>query len=598
MMCRAPAVQLQRRMLIAAPASGVSAKVHGASPPARFAAVEGGRPSPCTGSMLFPSAAVLNYSATASATAASGVCALVAGVRQPAFCTTSRESVSSLGLLRHSCWRLPTSADCKPTLTASSRSSFCGTGAFSQTTHGRQEASRKSKRSPGSRQTSPKMSQATGTTNRTWSKTVRIPSGGAGCHLITSSVLKQIPELKEVTAGLANLWLRDSTASLSVNENADPTVRSDLEGALQRIMPNDFRCSGAAAGMLSNSLDVPVHSGRPAFGTWQGLYLIETTGDRDFYELEVTVHEISSNFMRDSTKIVEVKSPSRGFFLATDKFASSLPRSESQSEAALCNMMIQHTSASLTVNENADPDVRSDLERAFNKIVPEAWNQQFFEHTYEGPDDMPAHVKSTLIGPSLSIPVNEHGQLLLGTWQGITIGEHRNVGGWGSGMARRVVVTRINGCELQWRGQISIKAGSPGCHDITTKLQNALIDILPQCKAGTLHIFIKHTSASVGIGAASCASGGGGKDQEGSLDALLESVVPRNWSRSLFDHTMEGDDDMPAHVKSTLIGCGVTVPVRNGELLLAPEQQVLLCEHRDYATSRSLVLTLMGSRSP
>ena len=97
--------------------------------------------------------------------------------------------------------------------------------------------------------------------NRTWSKTVRVPSGGVGCHLVTAVVLKQLPELKEVTAGLANFWLKDTTASLSVNENADPTVRTDLEGALQRIMPAESRSSGAAAAMLCNTLDVTGHSG-------------------------------------------------------------------------------------------------------------------------------------------------------------------------------------------------------------------------------------------------------------------------------------------------------------------------------------------------
>ena len=109
------------------------------------------------------------------------------------------------------------------------------------------------------------------------------------------------------------------------------------------------------------------------------------------------------------------------------------------------------------------------------------------------------------------------------------------------------MLTRINGCELQWRNQISVQAGAPGCHSITTQIQEALKEVLPQCSAGTLHIFIKHTSASVGIGAAASAVGGS-TEREGSLGTLLESVVPRAWSRNLFEHTMEGDDDMPAHV--------------------------------------------------
>ena len=99
----------------------------------------------------------------------------------------------------------------------------------------------------------------------------------------------------------------------------------------------------------------------------------------------------------------------------------------------LLTLFIQHTSASLTVNENADPDVRGDLERHLNVMVPE--NAPYYEHTLEGPDDMPAHIKSVLIGPSLSLPITD-GRLALGTWQGIYLCEHRDHGG-----SRRLVVT-------------------------------------------------------------------------------------------------------------------------------------------------------------
>ena len=89
------------------------------------------------------------------------------------------------------------------------------------------------------------------------------------------------------------------------------------------------------------------------------------------------------------------------------------------------NLFIQHTSASLTINENADPDVPADLERSFTAIAPEDFP---YRHTVEGPDDMPAHVKAALLGSSVSIPVRE-GRLALGTWQGIYLCEHRNRGG-------------------------------------------------------------------------------------------------------------------------------------------------------------------------
>ncbi|MBD2703176.1 YjbQ family protein [Spirosoma sp. BT702] len=90
------------------------------------------------------------------------------------------------------------------------------------------------------------------------------------------------------------------------------------------------------------------------------------------------------------------------------------------------HVFIQHTSASLTINENADPTVRGDFERFFNKTVPE--NAPYYQHDYEGSDDMPAHLKAAMLGHSVSIPIT-NGQLNLGTWQGIYLGEHRNHGG-------------------------------------------------------------------------------------------------------------------------------------------------------------------------
>ncbi len=92
----------------------------------------------------------------------------------------------------------------------------------------------------------------------------------------------------------------------------------------------------------------------------------------------------------------------------------------------LAHIFIQHTSASLALNENADPDVRHDLEEHINRMAPE--NAPYYRHTMEGPDDMPAHIKAILIGPSLTIPIRD-GRLALGTWQGIYLCEHRDHGG-------------------------------------------------------------------------------------------------------------------------------------------------------------------------
>jgi secondary thiamine-phosphate synthase enzyme len=122
----------------------------------------------------------------------------------------------------------------------------------------------------------------------------------------------------------------------------------------------------------------------------------------------------------------------RGFHLVTREIVSALPALESISVGVL-HLLIQHTSASLALNENASPDVRRDFETWFNVVVPE--NAPFWTHVLEGADDMPAHIKASLLGPTLTLPVSR-GRLALGTWQGIYLCEHRDRGG-----VRRVVAT-------------------------------------------------------------------------------------------------------------------------------------------------------------
>jgi secondary thiamine-phosphate synthase enzyme len=115
----------------------------------------------------------------------------------------------------------------------------------------------------------------------------------------------------------------------------------------------------------------------------------------------------------------------RGFHLITGEVESELPELRSV-QVGIANLFLRHTSASLTLNENASPDVRRDFEAYFNDAVPE--DAPFWTHTVEGPDDMPAHIKASLLGPSLSLPVSR-GRLALGTWQGVYLCEHRDRGG-------------------------------------------------------------------------------------------------------------------------------------------------------------------------
>jgi secondary thiamine-phosphate synthase enzyme len=131
-------------------------------------------------------------------------------------------------------------------------------------------------------------------------------------------------------------------------------------------------------------------------------------------------------------KEISLNPRQRGFHLITDEVLKHLSEVQ-EIEVGTMQVFIKHTSASLTINEDADPTVRDDFESHFNQMVPE--NAPYYQHTFEGPDDMPAHLKSSILGSSVSIPITD-GKLNLGIWQGIYLCEHRNRGG-----SRKLVVT-------------------------------------------------------------------------------------------------------------------------------------------------------------
>jgi secondary thiamine-phosphate synthase enzyme len=128
------------------------------------------------------------------------------------------------------------------------------------------------------------------------------------------------------------------------------------------------------------------------------------------------------NVMLFEQSEIILKAKPRGFHLVTDEITRQLPQISTVNKGLL-HLLLQHSSASLSLNENADPTVRGDLEAHFNQFVPE--NDIYYQHTYEGADDMPAHIKSALIGVNLTLPL-QYGRLALGTWQGIILGEHRD----------------------------------------------------------------------------------------------------------------------------------------------------------------------------
>jgi len=136
--------------------------------------------------------------------------------------------------------------------------------------------------------------------------------------------------------------------------------------------------------------------------------------------------------MKIFQKELKLSSHNRGFHLITKTILESIPEVK-QIDMGILQVFIKHTSASLTINENADPTVRQDFESQLNVMVPE--NAPYYKHNYEGSDDMPAHVKASLMGATVQIPIT-NGSLNLGVWQGIYLCEHRNNGG-----SRKIVIT-------------------------------------------------------------------------------------------------------------------------------------------------------------
>ena len=131
-------------------------------------------------------------------------------------------------------------------------------------------------------------------------------------------------------------------------------------------------------------------------------------------------------------KKISLTPRSRGFHIITDNILENIPELK-DFKAGILQLFIKHTSASLTINENADPTVRMDFESHFNILAPE--NNNYYKHTCEGPDDMPAHLKSSILGSSVSIPITD-GKLNLGVWQGIYLCEHRD-----HGTVRKLIAT-------------------------------------------------------------------------------------------------------------------------------------------------------------
>ena len=223
---------------------------------------------------------------------------------------------------------------------------------------------------------------------------------------------------------------------------AYPVIEEDkIVGALAAIVREASEAeatrAAARAMLVGGAVRAPVTNGRARMGTWQGLYLCEHGARGEHARDVLAVCDAREATAR--TTIV-VSAGKRGLRDITDDVTAAIRDAHRPGTIGTLHCFCEHTSASLVVGPS-DPTFATRFEDALNDIVPESWNDEFFRHTAEGPDDMPAHVKSTIVGAHKTVPVDADGTLSPLNGQRLYLCEHRNVGGFNSGLARRVTLT-------------------------------------------------------------------------------------------------------------------------------------------------------------
>ena len=280
-----------------------------------------------------------------------------------------------------------------------------------------------------------------GETTRTTTTTKRVMSSSSGCaSLVTSRVARDARDaLHPVATGVCHVCLVNdalNASGVTINENCDPAVRRDVMRAFSEL---EFDAT-----VMKRSVSVPILSGAMAFGTWQGLYLCNFKNDNndnkdDDVLIRTTVRE--SDFKK--TKRGEFVAPRRGCHDATTTIATTVDITDVK--MGVLNVMIKHTSASLTINDGRKAE---ELESGLNTLIPESWNDTFLEHTMEGPDDCPAHIKATILGETMNVPIRDGKLVLSSENEHILLCEHRNVGGYGGGFRREFIAT-VNEAKAQ-----------------------------------------------------------------------------------------------------------------------------------------------------
>lgn len=378
------------------------------------------------------------------------------------------------------------------------------------------------------------------------------------------------PVIEKIKHGAVNLFLRspaEAGLSLSVNENCDATVRSDMIGAFERLAPKatlEASAAGAKALLMDYpSLTLPVRNGRISFGTWQGLYLARHS-DNGAAEGDLVVTAVPGCMQSG----FEFNANKRASHAVESRVLEATAVVERASNPGICLVHEKHTSASLCIS-------RGDLEPVLSQIVPERWNDEFFQHTYEGPDDMPGHVKSTLLGCAASLPLTPDG-FGLGPDQSILLNEHRNAGGWGGGHTRKLEVTVLGG-EGTHANQTPMEIPLQGSlTDVTDALQQHLATS-SIAGPGLLQVFMQ--DAAFGL-------------------LCAEEQACGSWLRAVSAIPGAAGDVAAC---AALAGPSLIIPICDtGELLLGSSQRVYVCttdeqRTRDGSEMARLLLTLQGT---
>ena len=313
-----------------------------------------------------------------------------------------------------------------------------------------------------------------GETTRTTTTTKRVMSSSSGCaSLVTSRVARDARDaLHPVATGVCHVCLVNdalNASGVTINENCDPAVRRDVMRAFSEL---EFDAT-----VMKRSVSVPILSGAMAFGTWQGLYLCNFKNDNNDKEevlIRTTVRE--SDFKK--TKRGEFVAPRRGCHDATTTIATTVDITDVK--MGVLNVMIKHTSASLTINDGRKAE---ELESGLNTLIPESWNDTFLEHTMEGPDDCPAHIKATILGETMNVPIRDGKLVLSSENEHILLCEHRNVGGYGGGFRREFIAT-VNEAKAQEVVKLTVDKNrklvnvSEAVRAFVTKANDATIEVV------------------------------------------------------------------------------------------------------------------------